>query len=273
MDEEDYSSDTSDDDYVPTENVDVSEEDESGDEEDLPQDDEHASNIRGTKRRRGKSKKGKKDESVRDVDKIETETNSKQEEDEKAKSDRLWADFMKDIPSSRPSKTSTSNTDNTVNKESKASAPCEKAPIETKEKPKEVLVTKEYKFAGETVRVTEAVSVNSKEAIKNSSSPLLPSTTDSTSSPSTVLSAGVKRSGGLAGVLNKIDKKPKMSTLVKSKLDWDTFKSKEGIEEDLKIHNRGKSGYLERKAFLDRTDLRQFEIEKSLRLSSQRKPT
>lgn len=28
----------------------------------------------------------------------------------------------------------------------------------------------------------------------------------------------------------------------KSKLDWDSFKQKEGIDEELKIHNRGKDG-------------------------------
>lgn len=28
----------------------------------------------------------------------------------------------------------------------------------------------------------------------------------------------------------------------KSKLDWDSYKKQEGIEEDLKIHNRGKDG-------------------------------
>jgi hypothetical protein len=26
-------------------------------------------------------------------------------------------------------------------------------------------------------------------------------------------------------------------------MDWDSFKKKEGIEEDLKIHNKGKDGY------------------------------
>ena len=51
----------------------------------------------------------------------------------------------------------------------------------------------------------------------------------------------------------------------KSKLDWETFKADEGIEEELQIHNRGKDGFIERKQFLERTDLRQFEIEKSLR--------
>ena len=41
----------------------------------------------------------------------------------------------------------------------------------------------------------------------------------------------------------------------------------EGIGEELAIHNRGKEGYIERKAFLDQVDHRQFEIERDLRLS------
>ena len=52
-----------------------------------------------------------------------------------------------------------------------------------------------------------------------------------------------------------------MSTLEKSELDWEGFKEEEGIGEALAIHNRGKEGYIERKAFLDRVDHRQFEIE------------
>merc|ERR1711894_328235 len=76
--------------------------------------------------------------------------------------------------------------------------------------------------------------------------------------------------GGLGGILNKIGKKPKMSTLMKSKMDWEQFKDKEGISEDLATHNRGKEGYIERQAFLERADLRQFEIEKNMRLTGKR---
>lgn len=65
-------------------------------------------------------------------------------------------------------------------------------------------------------------------------------------------------------------KKPKLSTLEKSKQDWDSFKSAEGIAEELKTFNQGKMGYLERQAFLERADVKQFEIEKSFRLG--RKP-
>ena len=53
----------------------------------------------------------------------------------------------------------------------------------------------------------------------------------------------VKRAVGMSGILGQIGgKKQKMSTLEKSKMDWDTFKSEEGITEELAIHNRGKEG-------------------------------
>lgn len=47
----------------------------------------------------------------------------------------------------------------------------------------------------------------------------------------------------MSGILGQIGgKKSKMSTLEKSKMDWDAFKSEEGITEELAIHNRGKEG-------------------------------
>ncbi|KAG0030826.1 swr complex subunit [Podila clonocystis] len=50
-------------------------------------------------------------------------------------------------------------------------------------------------------------------------------------------------------------KKPaKLNTLEKSKLDWNQFVGKEGIEDELKHHN--KDGYMEKVAFLQRTDAR-----------------
>ncbi|KAG9327991.1 hypothetical protein JZ751_017005 [Albula glossodonta] len=52
-----------------------------------------------------------------------------------------------------------------------------------------------------------------------------------------------KRPAGLGSVLNRISgKKQKMSTLEKSRLDWDTFKTEEGIGDELATHNRGKDG-------------------------------
>ncbi|KAF9434748.1 swr complex subunit [Entomortierella beljakovae] len=51
-----------------------------------------------------------------------------------------------------------------------------------------------------------------------------------------------------------VKKPPKMNTLEKSKLDWNSFVGKEGIEDELKHHN--KDGYMEKVAFLQRTDER-----------------
>lgn len=57
------------------------------------------------------------------------------------------------------------------------------------------------------------------------------------------LSLRVKRPSGMSSLLGKIgSKKQKMSTLEKSKLDWENFKEEEGIVEELAIHNRGKDG-------------------------------
>lgn len=55
--------------------------------------------------------------------------------------------------------------------------------------------------------------------------------------------SSAKRPVGMSSILNRIGgKKQKMSTLEKSKMDWDAFKSEEGISEELAIHNRGKEG-------------------------------
>ena len=69
-------------------------------------------------------------------------------------------------------------------------------------------------------------------------------------------------------LLGKIGaKKQKMSILEKAELDWESFKEEEGVGEELAICSRGKEEYVEGKAFLDRVDHRQFEIERDLRLS------
>lgn len=54
-----------------------------------------------------------------------------------------------------------------------------------------------------------------------------------------------KKPGGLSGiggVLSQLGKKQKISTLEKSKLDWDRFKKEEDIEEELQTYNKGKDG-------------------------------
>jgi len=62
-----------------------------------------------------------------------------------------------------------------------------------------------------------------------------------------------RKKGGLNGLLSKLNKPQKINTLEKSKLDWEKFKD----EDDLMKHDvekQKKNGYLERQAFLQRTD-------------------
>ncbi|GAB1602092.1 craniofacial development protein 1-like [Argonauta hians] len=163
--------------------------------------------------------------------------------------------------------------------------------------PQKVTITKVYDFAGEKVEVSKEVAADSKEAKEDLlmksvregpcdglSPPEPPSKSSSSSSSSSSKSSSAMASlfsgkrpgsssgggggGGLGGLLSKITKKNKLSTLEKSKLDWNGYKQKEGIESELQQHNRSKNSYLDRMAFLDRTDHRQFEIEKTLRLGS-----
>ncbi|EDV38207.2 uncharacterized protein Dana_GF11025 [Drosophila ananassae] len=99
-------------------------------------------------------------------------------------------------------------------------------------------------------------------------------TEEGLSSKKNIEKRAVKRPTGLGGVgsfINILGKKKKMSVLEKSQMDWNTFKSDEGIDEELRTHNKGKEGYLDRQDFLQRTDMRQFEIEKSLRQSRRKK--
>lgn len=51
----------------------------------------------------------------------------------------------------------------------------------------------------------------------------------------------VKRSSGLASLISNLGgKKQKLSTLEKTKLDWQSYKQKEGLEDELLLHTKSK---------------------------------
>lgn len=55
----------------------------------------------------------------------------------------------------------------------------------------------------------------------------------------------IKKGGNLSGigsVLSQLGKKKKISTLEKTKLDWDRFKKDENIEDELNNYKKGKDG-------------------------------
>jgi len=294
MDAEDFSSDTSDEDYVPDAGEAVSEEEESGDDEGLIDNTEQdagsecagKTSLSGAMPRKKLSKTRRKKRSSRAHSTPATNAehpvtadeipSAKNDEVKKKKADDLWADFMKDVgkPGTQKAASDSKSSLPTSSSESAEATPSHSS---TRLKPQTVTVTKEYDFAGETVTVVKEVSVDSQEAkqvLENRTSTSaceLPTAEQNTPS---LLVPGIKRpsSGGLSSVLGKIGKKQKISVLEKSKIDWDGFKEKEGISDELKIHNRGKEGYLERQAFLQRTDYRQFEHERSLRLTQSSLP-
>ncbi|XP_078067057.1 craniofacial development protein 1 isoform X2 [Mustelus asterias] len=196
---------------------------------------------------------------------------------EKKKADDLWASFLSDVGQKpKPvATTPTSRKENILVDQEKLSEPQDV--VKDSEKPKalgKVTITKVFDFAGEEVKVTKEVDAASKEAkiflknqneVQEKGSPAAPPTIE-VGAPT---GSGVKRPSAIGNILGKMGgKKQKMSTLEKSKIDWEAFKEKEGISDELAIYNRGKEGYIERKAFLDRVDHRQFELERDIRLSN-----
>ncbi|CAD0200905.1 unnamed protein product [Chrysodeixis includens] len=250
----------SDEDYVPGEPEKLSEE-ESADEA-TDQQYENELEQKAKKRKIVNESKGKKKRKTKDpVKEPEVESPEKEEvseevinpEEEKKKEDDLWAKFLEGTDS-KPKATSTvtsSATNTIVNKETVKKDEPKKNDDQAREK-------RIFEFAGETI-VVENNKI--KEKIKTADSPLAASAVDGPSRGRPGLG------GGLSGVLGQLNKKNKLSTLEKSKLDWSTYKQDEGIDEEIQSHNKGRNGYLERRDFLERADVRQYEIEREMRMN------
>ncbi|XP_063951703.1 craniofacial development protein 1-like [Lytechinus pictus] len=220
------------------------------------------------------------------------EARRKKEEAEKKRADDLWSGFLSGV-NQKPKSSQTQN-----NKSAKSVTPSPKKTSSNEsatptsqtngsKADSTLKITKVFDFAGEKVEVTKEVAASSKEAknylkeqeekdgpaksttipgSSNTGSAVVPNSLGSSSKPT--ISSGIKRSGGgLGNVLGQIGKKQKISTLEKSRLDWESFKNKEGITDELKIHNKGKDGFVERQRFLQRADVRQYEIERDLRMA------
>jgi len=70
---------------------------------------------------------------------------------------------------------------------------------------------------------------------------------------------------GIDAVLSKIAGPEKISTMYKTSADWENFKDKTGLDDELKKKAESNDAYLVKKDFLDRVDLRRFEQEKEER--------
>uniref|UniRef100_G3NBN4 Craniofacial development protein 1 n=1 Tax=Gasterosteus aculeatus aculeatus TaxID=481459 RepID=G3NBN4_GASAC len=172
---------------------------------------------------------------------------------QKKKSDDLWASFLSDV-GTRPKDPPPAPRPGTAPKEDSPAlaAAAAAAALSTGTKasePAQVTITKVFDFAGEEVRVNKVVSADSKEAQSylKSQNAKAEESGDEDEAPSpgqpALPGTSAKRPAGMSSILGRIgSKKLKMSTLEKSKMDWDAFKSEEGITEDLAIHNRGRAG-------------------------------
>lgn len=141
-----------------------------------------------------------------------------------------------------------------------------------------------YTFAGKLVRESKMVDANSAEAkaFLNSTSGLMQDSGDKGAHKSYVtvfrtvsgseepvpLRIKLKRPSLIDKFLAG-DKKNKLTTLEKSRLDWASFVDKKRLKDDLSLHN--KAGYLEKQDFLGRMDAkRDMEYQKAKELDRQR---
>ncbi|KAK9369246.1 bucentaur or craniofacial development-domain-containing protein [Lipomyces kononenkoae] len=88
-------------------------------------------------------------------------------------------------------------------------------------------------------------------AKESSTGPTANGATQSITKP-TVTSGPRKRKGSSLEAIAAKNKPTKLNTLEKSKLDWQGFVEEQGIEDDLRRHNKG--GYLHKQDFLSRVE-------------------
>lgn len=219
MNEEEFGSDSdsSDEDFCP-EKIEKSDSDEIDEKDEalVDEPDEDGSKRKGRKQKRGKAK-------TKENSKVTKEVPAEDPEAAKKREDELWAAFLGETDTPPAPKPSTASFKPTVEKNN--------IPKEPKPSPKvQEAAVNIFEFAGEQVVVEQ------QNVLQNSSQ------NSSTTSTSQV-SVGVKRSGGgLSSVLGQIAKKNKLSVLQKTKIDWEGFKSNAGINEEIQTHNRGREG-------------------------------
>jgi hypothetical protein len=119
-----------------------------------------------------------------------------------------------------------------------------------------VTVTETRRFAGKTVTVQRDVDANSKEAAK-------------AAADGAGTSGASKKKAGLDAVLESLAQAKKVTVLDKSRIDWKDYKKTDDtVDEELEAHKRSGTTYLEKKEFLSKADLAEYERERDQRLAS-----
>lgn len=213
-------SESDDEEYCPTKDKDTPHDESdievSDCEETYEENEENGKQTTGTKRKKAaltktKAKKMNMSESIKESTVDKKELNS---DEEKEKSDSLWAQFLNGTDDPTPS----ISTKKIIPVASITTKPKIVAPP--------VVQTDIFEFAGEKIEVKREI----------------PKATTANQSNSTAKASGFNRSSGVGSILDQLTKKNKISVLEKTKLDWDGFKKDEGIQEDLKTHNQGRGG-------------------------------
>ena len=106
-----------------------------------------------------------------------------------------------------------------------------------------VTVTKVVKFANKVTEVTHTVEAGTEAARSRG---------EKTST--------TKRVTALDTIIDGLKGPTTVSTVEKTSFDWEKYKTEKGITEDVEKYT--KDGYLTKQDFLNRVDLRQFEMEK-----------
>ncbi|TPX63903.1 hypothetical protein SpCBS45565_g06270 [Spizellomyces sp. 'palustris'] len=236
---QDLSSDSDDEDFIPTQEADVSES-----EAESPSEDESTSNVPAKRRGKHKLREGKRTRgSESDADELHQQSNSKLAE-RRSRIEALWAEMN-------------------------APGGGRKVKDEGKARP---------------VSVTETLAQNPDEAIKSSQLPpqnqqnqqhqqqqqQQPSTTPTPDSAlpeptQPTRNAPRRRKSNLLALAAKygLADAARLTVLEKSKMDWKRHVEEAGDAHSLEHHR--KDGYLEKVAFLNRTDERQAELVKSMK--------
>ncbi|ODM94758.1 Craniofacial development protein 1 [Orchesella cincta] len=212
------------------------------------------------------------------------EDTAAQDEIEKKQTDLLWADFLTSVNEEKAKKGKERTVEKVVSKVYDFAG----QKVEVQEKVR-VTVSESTSKAGESSSTAKSITEKDKSSPEESTA--TPGTSTSSSpGPSTngkqpyqprrggisILGNDPEAIGldelekrGLSGLLKAFQSKTKkIGTLEKSKLDWEEYKRKQGMEEELHNHTRSRDTFIDKQEFLQRADYRQFEIEKGMRATA-----
>ena len=122
-----------------------------------------------------------------------------------------------------------------------------------------ITINRTYVFAGETITEEKSVAKSSAEARLYLQTQQVPPAATPSHPP---LRRPLKRKsrfepnpeGIVKGLPASANKGPKLNVVEKSKLDWAGYVDKEGMQDELKVAEKAKDGYLSRTDFLGRME-------------------